>query len=144
MILRIVVTAVIAALLAASHWKAYVLGKDAIRVEWQAAQIEFDKAARAREQALAKQLEDARNAATKRETKLRADADSARKSAGGLRGDLAELRRRLPDLAADACRQRADTVAELFGQCAEAYRGMAEKADRHASDARTLSEGWPR
>lgn len=36
MTLRLAIAAVIAVLLAGSHWKMYVLGKDAVRVEWQA------------------------------------------------------------------------------------------------------------
>lgn len=38
---------------------------------------------------------------------------------------------------------RANTTGDLLGDCAERYRGVAEKADRHANDARTLSDAWP-
>lgn len=99
--------------------------------------------ARLKERAWSKQLEEARNAATKRETTLRADATAARGAAAGLRDDLAELRRQLPSLAAEACRQRADALADVFGQCTARYSELAEKADRHANDARGLSEAWP-
>lgn len=131
-------------LLAGSHWKAYRAGENTVKAEWQTAQIEFDRAARAKEQAIVKQLENARNEATKRETKLRADAGRARSESDGLRGDLAELRRQLPELDADACRVRADTLADVFNQCATRYSELAEKADRHASDAKTLMDGWPK
>lgn len=123
------------------------------RLEKQIAQIERDQAiaaesasetARLKERALNKKVEDARNEATKRETKLRADAGRARSESDGLRGDLAELRRQLPELTADACRVRADTLAELFGSCSEEYRSVAEKAQRHASDVQTLMDGWPK
>lgn len=100
--------------------------------------------ARTKEQALTKQLNEARNEATKRETILRADADRAHKSAGGLRDELAELRSRLPELSADACRERADTIAELFGQCSEHYRSLAEAADRIESERQELIDAWPK
>lgn len=38
---------------------------------------------------------------------------------------------------------RANTTGDLLGDCAARYRSVAEKADRHANDARTLSEAWP-
>lgn len=123
------------------------------RLGQQIAKIERDQAAvadaasetaRLKERAWNKQLEDARNEATKRETAIRADAAAARQSADGLRGDLAELRRQLPELAADACRQRADTLADVLSQCAADYRGMAETADRLASDRKTLMDAWPK
>lgn len=144
MTLRLAIAVAIAGLLSLTHWKAYLMGGDSVRVEWQSERIEFDKAARAKEQTYTKQLEEARNEATKREAKLRTDAAVARRSADGLRGDLEELRRQLPDLAADACRQRADTLAELFGSCTEDYRGLAETADRLNSDRQTLMDAWPK
>lgn len=36
------------------------------------------------------------------------------------------------------------TLADLLGASASAYTDLAAKADRHASDVRTLSEAWPR
>jgi septal ring factor EnvC (AmiA/AmiB activator) len=99
---------------------------------------------RIKERANSKRLEDSRNEAAKRETTIRRDADGARNAADSLRDELAELRRNLPSLAADACRVRADTLAQLFDQCAGNYRGLAEKADRHASDVQTLMDGWPK
>lgn len=93
---------------------------------------------------LAKQVEDARNEATKREIDNRRAADGARNANERLRDELAELRRSLPDLSTDAVRERADTLAELFAECTARYSGLAEKADRHASDVRTLSDASPK
>lgn len=103
-----------------------------------------NETARLKERAMSKQVEEARNAATKRETKLRNDATTARKSADGLRDELADIRRQLPDLAADAARQRADTLAQLFRACAAAFGDVAEDADRIASERQTLIEAWPK
>lgn len=100
--------------------------------------------ARLKERAWNNQLENARNAATKRETVLRADAAAAHQSADGLRSDLAEIRRQLPKLAADACRQRADAIADVLGQCTARYSDLAETADRLFSDRQTLIDAWPK
>jgi hypothetical protein len=93
---------------------------------------------------LTKQVEDARNEATKREQDLRRSAAGARAAADGLRDELAAIRQSLPDLAGDACRQRADTLADILAQCSGNYRELAEKADRIASDRQTLIQAWPK
>ena len=99
---------------------------------------------RAAELAFNQRLQDAQNAATKRETKLRADAAAARRTADGLRGTLYEFRASLPNAAPAAVIARADTAAELLGTCADEYRSVAEAADRIASDRQTLIDAWPK
>lgn len=96
------------------------------------------------ERALNRKLEDARNEATKRNQAITRNAAAAGLAVTGLRDELDAYRHRLPGDPASPGDQRAATLAELFGDCADRYRGLAEKADRHASDARTLSEGWPK
>ena len=98
---------------------------------------------RAQELAFNQRLQDAQNAATKRETKLRADAAAARRTADGLRGTLYEFRASLPNAAPATVIARADTAAELLGACVSEYRGVAESADRHAADAVMLLDAWP-
>jgi len=116
------------------------------RITSQVAQdaLKAQEAARAKEEEFTKQQKEAQDAATKRETALRADADGARRSVDGLRGQLAELRKQLPGLADDSVRERADTLADILGQCSEEYRGLAEKADRHVSDKQKLMDSWPK
>jgi prophage DNA circulation protein len=99
---------------------------------------------RAKELAFNQKLQDAQNEATKRETKLRADADTARRTADGLRGTLYEFRASLPNASTSALIARADTAAELLGTCVNEYRSVAEAADRHAGDALMLQEAWPK
>ena len=100
--------------------------------------------ARAQELAFNQRLQDAQNEATKRETKLRADAATARRTADGLRGTLYEFRASLPNASTSALIARADTAAELLGACADEYRSVAEAADRHAADALMLRDAWPK
>lgn len=103
-----------------------------------------NETARLRERAWSKQSEEARNAATKRETNLRRDAAGARQSADGMRHELTDLRRRLPELAVDACRIRADTLADILGQCTGKYQYLAETTDRLGSDRQSLMDAWPK
>ena len=99
---------------------------------------------RAQELAFNQRLQDAQNAATKRETKLRADVADARRSVDGLRGTLYEFRASLPNAAPATVIARADSAAELLGTCADEYRSVAEAADRIASDRQTLIDAWPK
>lgn len=103
-----------------------------------------EAATRAQEASFNQRLQDAQNAATKRETKLRADAAAARRTADGLRGTLYEFRASLPNAAPATVIARADTAAELLGTCADEYRSVAEAADRIASDRQTLIYAWPK
>lgn len=99
----------------------------------------------AEEQArLTNQLEVARNEANEREKTIRTLSAHAGTAAAGLRSALDTIRSSLPSTTLEAARQRADTLAVVFGDCSDQYRRVAEKADRHASDARTLSDGWPK
>ena len=103
-----------------------------------------EAATRAQEASFNQRLQDAQNAATKRETKLRAYAAAARRTADGLRGTLYEFRASLPNASTATVIARADTAAELLGACADEYRSVAEAADRIASDRQTLIDAWPK
>jgi hypothetical protein len=131
-------------LLAGSHWKAYSAGQSEVRTEWLTAQTIFQAQARRKESALSAQINEARNAAAKRETTLRADAAGARRSADGLRDTIANIKRGLPELPADAASDRADALADVFLSCVFEYRDMAEQVDRITSDRQTLTEAWPK
>lgn len=88
--------------------------------------------------------DEAIKAAELRAAQNAAAAGAARRTADGLRDTLYSFRSSLPSLAPAAVIERADTAAELFGQCAGALTDMAAKADAHASDAVMLLEAWPR
>lgn len=121
------------------------IGYDRRVAEDNADLIKAQAAALATERALKHKLEDASHEATKREQVITRHAAAAGTAADQLRIALDTINRsRLPGDTAGAGDQRAGTLAELLGDCADRYRGVAEKADRHASDARTLIEAWPR
>lgn len=115
-----------------------------IRQEQAQAQADFTAQARAKEQSHAKQLNEARNEAIKRETLLRADADRARTQSERLRSDIAAIRSSLPSLTREAINAYADAASVVFDDCQRNYQSMAEQADRIDSDRQTLSDAWPK
>jgi len=86
----------------------------------------------------------ARQQAARTQTLARA-ADALRAERDGLRHDLATAASlRVPSTAPAASPDHAAAAAELLAECAGAVADLAIKADGHASDARALSEAWPR
>ena len=85
----------------------------------------------------------AQNAATIREANLRRDAAGTRAALVGLSGATAQALRDA-DTSQNACLERAATLGELLNTMADAGGQIAEKAGHHASDIKTLMEGWPK
>ena len=114
----------------------------------QAAQLEAvntaTREARAQESKRFQGVQDAQAAAQTRAVAARRDADAARSELDRLRGTLSIARGGVPGESTAACTLRADAGGELLAQCAAAYSELAAIADRHASDARTLIEAWPK
>ena len=100
--------------------------------------------ARAQESARFKGVQDAQAAAQTRAQVARRDADRARSELDRMRDTLSATRGGVPGESTAACTQRADAAADVLSQCATAYLDLAAIADRHASDARTLIEAWPK
>lgn len=86
----------------------------------------------------------AQNEAKKRENDLRIAAASAAAESGGLRDELTASRLQYDKLSRDAVIERANAVSAVLADCSRRYQGMAEVADRHASDVKTLIDSWPR
>lgn len=125
-------------------------GADSVQSRWDKvkavqmqAAIAAEQEARAKEQSMNQKLQEAVNAATEREKKLRADYAAAHSAARGLRDTVAALRRGLPADSAEACRNTADTALAVFGECADRYQRLAEAADGHANDAQLCRAAWP-
>ena len=87
---------------------------------------------------------EAQNAAQTRDRNLRIAVSLARDERDGLRMELEEAQRRLAGLSPEACIKRAATLSDVLNQCTERYTGVAEKADRHANDVKTLMDSWPK
>ena len=105
---------------------------------------EAQAAAMKREVELKAQVETALKGAKDREIVIQKSATAAASAAGSLRATLDGVRAGVPSATVQALRDATTTLSTVFGDCADRYQGLAEKADRHASDVRTLSEAWPR
>ncbi len=137
---RIAAALIVAALLAGTHWKAYVTGKHAVQAEWnqdiakRAQQaLEFERAARDREQDLLAAKQKAEEAYVEQKRKAAVAAAGAKSQLDGLRNAIAERG------AGEACtdpgaQPRANAGArleqELLGHCAGALVELAAEADR--------------
>jgi len=124
-----------------NHWQARWNANQAAQMQ---AALTAEQAARGREQFLQQKIIEAQNAATDRETKLRADANAASAAAHSLRDTIAALRSQLSTATPEASRNTADTALVVFNECADRYRAVAEAADGLGSDRQTLMEAWPR
>jgi len=100
--------------------------------------------ARAQESKRFQGVQDAETAAKTRAVAARRDADAARGELDRLRDTIRATAGGVPGESTAACTQRADAAADVLAQCGAAYQDLAAIADRHASDARTLIEAWPK
>lgn len=146
-IARLAIAAGIVLALLAATWKVYhtgyTAGETAVMSEWQAESAAAQAKARADEQRIAKQTQEAINAARTREQRNKADADRARAESVSLRDELATARRDLPSASCTSLREHAAALNDVFGQCAAQLERLAATADGHASDALMLEQAWP-
>lgn len=126
---------------AAWKWQAYRM--DAKELEHVQQQLANERSAATTAIRRTETVIQAQSAAAIRERGLRNDADSARAAAISLH-DAAAAAMRDASVSHAACTERIGAIGELLGTVEEAGRSMAEKADRHALDAETLSAAWPR
>ena len=101
------------------------------------------EAADQREQELSAQVQEAQANGLKREETIKALAAAVGKSSDSLRNTANAIRLGLPNATVEAARTAADAFATVFTDCQRRYADVAEKADGHASDVRTLEEAWP-
>lgn len=72
------------------------------------------------------------------------DAATARADADRLRNDLRTATYGLSTATLPSIRQYSATLSFVFGECIAEVERLAQAADGHALDARTLREAWPR
>jgi hypothetical protein len=93
---------------------------------------------------LLKQEQEAQNAAAIREQEIKRLSTALAASNQQLRVTTATIRNTLPTVSCDAARRTADTAITVFEECTGKYTEVAENAERHASDVRTLEDRWPK
>ena len=141
-----ILAAVVAAVFIGGWWAGSMHEQSSWQAEKLAMAATRDKQineARRAEAAMREQVRKAQEDARKREEKLVADAAAAGRAADGLRSQIASLRRGLSAATTEANRRTADAALDVFQQCADEYRAVAQAADQHASDAVTLDQAWP-
>ena len=99
--------------------------------------------ARTQEQARFKGVQDAQAAAAKQAQVSKRAADAARTESRGLRDDVAAAER-LSSESLAACAQHSATVGRLLDLCSTERGAVAETAQGHANDVKTLLEAWPK
>ena len=100
--------------------------------------------ARLREQDWTTQRNQAIENANSRDQIIRSMAAGSASASLGLRDTLAAISRGVPDASVEALRHSTTTLAAVLQNCQSEYRELAEKADRHASDALTMAQAWPK
>jgi hypothetical protein len=119
------------------------IGRQEVRTEYAAKLAEAKEAARKREAELTTQRDEAVSHANERDQTIRTVAAGGAAASVGLRDTLAGIRNGVPIATVETLRQSTATLATVLGDCQARYRELAEKADRHASDSKTLSDAWP-
>ena len=140
---QLIIAAIIAATGFGSAWQIQSWrfdAKEKHRAEQELAQVQFSAAANIRR---ADNAIEAQNAATRRAVALRRDADASRAATVSVSLAAGEALRRALDSHA-ACLDTASAVTDIFQQCADRRQELAEIADRHASDVKTLMDAWPK
>lgn len=77
---------------------------------------------------------------SEREETIRKSAAATGALVAGVRNELDAIRDGLSVATIDALRHSTATLSVVFGECTERYSGLAEKATRHVSDIRTMTE----
>lgn len=142
MIYTHVAAALVAASLAAfGAWNVQDVRIDQIQAQHARALADAEAKAQAETVALQELKDEAIRRANQRAIAQRNAADDARSELDRLRLDIAA--RDAQDSGSPGAHAAA-TARALLSQCAARYSELAAKADRHASDAVTLHDSWPR
>lgn len=139
-----VATGLIAASVAATGaWKVQEWRYGAKEAEHAEQQLENERLAAKGALRNADRVIEAQNKAEAHARGLRLDVAGARSAAERLSDEIAATTRAAA-ASKEACIERIGAIGELLGTVEEAGRSMAEKADRHALDIKTLIESWPK
>lgn len=127
--------ALLSVILAGTHWKAYVSGRNAVRAEYAAAAVKASEEARAKEHALQSSVERLANDLQKQKA---ANAALSRTHADRLR----QYEAAIGDARGDTATPSGDSgpFAAIAGECGRALIALDEHARGLAATARALQE----
>ena len=114
-----------------------------MEVQYETSLADAATAALEQYEAMERQKQEAIDAASRLAKENYAAASAARADADRLRQQLAEARRTLPAASVAAARKHAAALNVVLNECVAELEAMAEHADGHALDARTLQRSWP-
>ena len=116
---------------------------DRLQAEHSRALAQATEAARIESDRLQKVKDEAIDEANKLAQRNAAAAASARAELGRVRQQLAS-RDTIANATCPSTRDYADTLTNIFSQCAARLGEVAQLADGHAADSRTCQAAWPR
>ena len=126
-----------------SHLFVYRAGRAMLGKEIANERLETAKASLRKTEILADKKDAALLESSKRAIANAADARAARDAVDGLQSELAAQRAWAAD-SLSTCTKSAAATRDVFQQCTARYTDLAEKADRHANDALTCYQAWPK
>lgn len=118
-------------------------GRQEVTIQWNAEKLAQAQKRESALQTVSENNQKELNEARKREAALRKDVISSAAAVSGLRKQLQQANERIALASSEAVADYASTVNELFQDCTDAYRDVAEKADGHAADAVLLYQTFP-
>lgn len=119
------------------------IGRNEVRAEWAQKLQEAKDAAHKREKELIVQRDKAIENANRRDQTILSLAAAARGSGNGLRDTIAAITGAVPNSSADALRATVRAYGDVLGECEGRHREVAEEAERLNSEKKTLIEAWP-
>lgn len=74
---------------------------------------------------------------------IQSDATAAQSATNSLSKQLASAKQRLSTATKQTSDQYTATLSDVFEQCVDKYREVAQRADEHRANEEKLSEAWP-
>lgn len=140
---RVWAAGILLAFFAATNFMSYRKGRDVVKTEWQLSVASANEESRRLERARQSRADEAARTAAAAQSRILADAASARRESDGLRGNLDAANKYAQESRA-AAERTASLATDLLGRCTSLYLGVAEAAERADSEARELRQAWPK
>ena len=127
---RYAMMAVLAVVLCATHWKAYVVGKTTVMSQWQQEKLDAEQDARKKEQQLVVAKDKAEKQYVEEKRKAARAAASASAELDRLRNQLSANKDNNDTSTVTGIDGRTRLESELLGHCATSLVQLAAEADR--------------